>query len=380
MWHKVNYNGETQMSERVMVVEEPIYSIDSVEKSIRQIFKELNIYELLKEKRTILVKPNLLGAHNPDKAVTTHPVVLEAVLRLLQELDKEVVVGDSSGGTVKAEQVWEKTGLKAVCQKYEVRLLDLGSEGISTIKTDLKTLNLSKAAVEWDGIINLAKMKTHSLMLYTGAVKNLFGCIPGLGKSDLHKLFPSPDRFALILTKIYELLRGKIILNIIDGIVGMDGDGPSAGRPYPFGILIASKSASAADLVCSKLMGFKLGQLKYLQDSLKLDNLREDEIVIDEKWKNFKYPNVKIKSVIFSNNMLNSMPRFVKIVINLAFSYYPKFPKKCKMCLMCVKCCPVKALQDKDNRIVLDKNKCIKCMCCHEMCPYSLIAFKRKLF
>ena len=368
------------MPEKVIILEEKSYAIESIEKSIRQIFNDLNIYDLLKEKKTILVKPNLLGAFPPDKAVTTHPVVLEAVIRILQEIEKEIIVGDSSGGTAKAEHVWEKTGLKAVCQKYNVPLLDLGSDGISIIRTDLKTLNFSQTAVECDGIINLAKMKTHSLMLYTGAVKNLFGCIPGLGKSDLHRLYPSPDKFAILLAKIYDVMREKIVINIIDGIVGMDGDGPSAGRPYPFGILVASRKASAADLITSKLMGFNVSQLKYVLDSLKLDNITEADVMIEEKWRNFKYPKVKIKSVIFSNNLLNSMPRFVKIVINLAFSYHPRFPKKCKMCLMCVKCCPVKALQSENNRIQIDKNKCIKCMCCHEMCPDSMISFKKKLF
>ncbi|MCL1826990.1 MAG: DUF362 domain-containing protein [Candidatus Cloacimonetes bacterium] len=368
------------MTKKVIIKENKQYTLPEIEQSIREIFAELCVFDFLKGKKTVLLKPNLLGAHHPDKAVTTHPFVLEAVIRTLKDCEVEIIVGDSSGGTVKAEQVWNVTGLQAVCEKYSVPLVEFGRDGVTVVETAVGTLNFGKTAASCDVIINLPKMKTHSLMLYTGAVKNLFGTIAGLGKSELHKLYPSPESFSDVLTTIYDFYRDKVVLNILDGVVGMHGEGPSAGKPYPFGLIMASRSASAMDAVAAKMMGFQVEQIPYIRESLKIDNIKPEDIAIDQKWQNHIFRKVKINTVLFSNKILNKMPRFVRFVIKLIFSYYPRFSPDCQLCLICVQCCPVKALTVSEKKINLDKSRCIKCLCCHEMCPHSAISFRRKLF
>ena len=364
---------------KVIIKEQKTYNLEEVIANIRVIFTELNIFEKLKDKQTILLKPNLLAPYHPDKAVTTHPVVIEAVIIILKELNKDIAVGDSCGGSHKIQAVWDKTGVLDVCQRHNVRLLEFGKEGVVNIQTDLANFIFDKNVVEYDAIINIAKMKTHSLMLFTGAVKNLYGVIPGLYKTELHKHFIEPENFSFLLSAIYGLLKKNIILNIIDGIVGMDGAGPSGGNPFPFGILLASEKASAVDYVATELMGFEFKDMTYLIDSIKDDNLSISDIIIDDKWKGFKFKNVNLKTVLFRSRIVNKLPKFLSNWFQKLISFYPVMPKSCKLCLVCMQSCPVKVITLKEERLVFDKKDCIKCLCCHELCPDSEIKLKKHL-
>jgi uncharacterized protein (DUF362 family)/NAD-dependent dihydropyrimidine dehydrogenase PreA subunit len=368
--------NEVSLSVKVVIKKQAEYILTEVSKAVKQIFAELKIEEKLKDKKLILLKPNLLGAFSPDRAVTTHPVVLEAVILALKGLGKDIVVGDSPGGTVKTQQVWQVTGLAEVCERQNVPLLDFGKDGVVDLQTEVGKLYFAKNVFECDAIINLAKMKTHSMTLYTGAVKNLYGTIPGLFKSELHKEFPNPKDFAKVLTTIYNLLKDKITLNIIDGIVGMEGAGPSAGDPFPFKVLIASTQATAADYVATQMMGFDFPKIIYLQQCFLDDNLREKDIIISG---NFQYKNIKINTVTLRNTILQNMPGFIKNVLKKIFVYYPAFLPECKLCGVCIESCPVKALSIVNKAITLDKTRCIRCMCCHEMCPHSMVYLRRKL-
>ncbi|MCL2063375.1 MAG: DUF362 domain-containing protein [Candidatus Cloacimonetes bacterium] len=377
------------MKTRVIIKEHKEYILDEIVFSIREFFNEFDLFDKLKDKKLILLKPNLLGAHHPDKAVTTHPVVLEALIMILKDMEKEIIVGDSPGGTAKASVVWKTTGIQEICERHNVRLIDFGKEGIINIQTNLTKFFFDKYIIECDAIINLAKMKTHSLMLYTGAVKNLYGAIPGLYKSELHKQFPSPKEFSSVLSAIYGLLKPSLALNIIDGIIGMEGDGPSAGKPYPFGVLIASEIASATDFVASGLMGFDVDNIVYLKQSLQDDEVkylendidilcREKKLNLQEIKEILNYKKINIKSVIFSNNLLDKLPKFIKNIFKALLDYYPDFNKECQMCLVCAQSCPVQALDSKGNELILNKKKCIKCLCCHEMCQYNAIFLKKR--
>jgi len=367
------------MKTKVIIKEQRQYILSEIVIALHEIFTELHIFEKLKDTKRVLLKPNLLGAHTPDKAVTTHPVVLEAVIKILKNLDKEIIVGDSPGGTVKASHVWKMTGIAEVCIRHDVRLIDFGKEGVVNVKTNIAKFFIDKNVLECDAIINIAKMKTHSLMLYTGAVKNLYGTIPGLYKTELHKDFPTPNDFAPILSSIYGIVKSNIILNIIDGIVGMEGEGPAAGTPYPFGILIASEKASAADYAATQMMGFDFNNIHYLKQSLSEDNILVAEIDINKKYKNFKYPGVQINKVIFRYNLLNKIPNFLINAFKGIFSFYPAFKNECEMCMLCVQSCPAFAIEKNKNKLSLKKNKCIKCLCCHELCPISAIYLKKSM-
>ncbi len=355
------------------------YDLEEILSLFREVFQIDSIKLKLSKCETILIKPNMLGAHSPEKAVTTHPIVLEACIIALKGLNKQLLVGDSPGGVVSASMVWKETGIGEICKKHGISLIDFGKEGVISKEIDGLPLYFEKKVFEVDGIVNLAKMKTHSLMLYTGAVKNFFGLIPGLYKSELHKKFPHPKFFAKVLTTLYEEIKDKILFNVLDGIVGMEGEGPSAGKPKAFNSLFFSESASSIDYLASKMMGFSLDQLDYIQEALKIENIEPLNIkAIPEK--NFSIiKDVEIKEVLFRQKFLDSLPKGTQKLFNLLFNYYPYFLNSCKKCGICVKSCPMQALEFVGiaKKPTLNKSKCIKCMCCHEMCPFHAVIIKK---
>jgi len=367
------------MQAQVSVFEQKEYNLQEIVSHLKPIFSTPHISEKLQKMKVVLVKPNMLGAFAPERAVTTHPVVLECVIKILQEMGCEVVVGDSPGGTVKAQTVWDVCGYTEVCQRFGVPLLDFGKHGIINIHSGELKLYFDKNVWDCDGMINIAKMKTHSMAVYTGAVKNLYGTIPGLYKAELHKLYPSPNEFAKVLSTIYHLLKPKIILNIIDGIVGMDGQGPSAGRPYPFGVLIASENGVAADIVASDIMGFRQEEILYLRQCFEHEDFTLSDMDIQTTQPDKQYQNLNIKTVLLRNRFLNRLPRFVKTIATSLFAYKPGFRPDCALCGVCVNSCPTKALSISNQKVHLENHKCIKCLCCHEVCPSSAVYLKKNI-
>ena len=369
----------THTTSKLFVKELCDYDVSKILNVFTEILNQEPFFSSLKDKNKILIKPNLLGAHHPEKAVTTHPAMLEAMILFLKSLNKEILVGDSPGGVASAPKVWKETGILEVCERHNIKLIDFGKDGIVSKSINNVDFHFEKQLFEVDGIINMAKMKTHSLMLYTGAVKNLYGLIPGLYKSELHKKFPQPKDFANVLGSIYLNFSEKLVFSVLDGIVGMEGEGPASGKPRHFNRIYISEHASAIDFYASKYMGFKIEQLDYLQTALKIDNITPEQIEIEDQFRNQILPDVAIKEVQFRKKFLDSLPPFVKGIFTRLFSYYPYFNKTCVRCAICVKSCPVSALKlEKGDKVpVLDKQKCIKCMCCHELCPYHVVTIKK---
>ena len=337
------------------------------------------LWQKLEGKQKILIKPNLLGAFSPEKAVTTHPVILDAVITILKEMGKEVVMGDSPGGTAPVKQVWQVSGLLELAAKHNIKLIKFGENGVVFKQGDCIDYHLTKDYWDVDGVINVCKYKTHSLMSFTGAIKNLYGLIPGVKKSDYHKEHPDHIRFSKVISELYKLVNEKLTFSIMDGIIGMEGEGPSAGIPRNFGVVFASESASALDYIASSMMGFKPKNLEYILPCLEHDNLNPTDIEISKEWKDFVFTNVKITKVGAIVKILAYSPEFMKNAFRKFFQVYPDFEDGCKKCRICVDSCPVQAmtLTGEDEHPVIDYDKCIKCMCCHEMCPYSVIYAKK---
>lgn len=335
--------------------------------------------EQLPNAKRILVKPNLLGAFEPGKAVTTHPAVVEETVRLLQEMGRDVLLGDSPGGSAPLSHVLEVTGMRGVAERTGVEIVDFKQAGMREVTRNGVQLWITKAFDDSDAVVNLCKFKTHSLMLYTGAVKNLYGLIPGMKKSLYHKEYPRPEDFTAVLRAMYEVARDKIAFNVLDGVLGMEGEGPSGGEPRAFGFLAASQSASALDYAASRMMGFKLSQLAYVQVALHVDGVLPSRIEIAPEWRDFAFENVDTQSVKLRHTLAESAPPFVRALLRRFFDLYPSFTSDCKRCRICVESCPVQALTlDKSgDRPVLDKQACIRCMCCHEMCPHHAVKIEK---
>lgn len=329
--------------------------------------------KLSKAKR-VLVKTNALGAFAPERSVTTHPAVLEAVIKHLLNKGKEVWLGDSPGGSVGFDQVFETCGYKALADKYRIKLVNLSTSGFREVISEGYPLRISDAIWRCGAVINVAKYKTHSLMAFTGALKNLYGLVPGMVKTEYHKEFPDTGSFASMLVALYGAARGRITYSIIDGITGMDGAGPSAGTPRNFGLLFGSTSIPALDHVASKIMGFQINDVPYLFDALHKDGILPSSIHIPTSFRGYRIPDAEIRTARLRSGALKFVPRFAAKAFKKVYDIHPYVGPDCKKCGICVKSCPVQAIAWQDNGFpLIDPKACIKCMCCHELCPHQKI-------
>ena len=329
----------------------------------------------------VLLKVNLLMKKRPEEAVTTHPSVVEAVVRLVQEAGGIPIIGDSPGGpyTVSALQaIYTRSGLGEVAERTGAILNeDVGQTTIQYPEGKLvKSLIVTNCVLNADVIIPLSKLKTHGMMTFTGAVKILFGVIPGLLKAEYHlKMFKISD-FADLLVDIATWVRPT--LSIMDGIVGMEGDGPSAGRPRDIGALILSTDPFALDVVAADLIGLKPEKVPTLMAARArglTSRLNEIQLKGDSRslWRiqDFLIP----KAV--STNFLDMVPlphNVKKFVLNRVRPRPIFVNETCVGCKDCVNNCPPKALTMNENEgPIVDLEACIRCFCCQELCPHQSV-------
>ncbi len=324
--------------------------------------------------KIILLKPNLLGAFAPENAVTTHPIVLEAVIQILQTIKCTILIGDSPGGSLNYEAVLQKCGIRQVADKYQVEIVNLNKYQVISTNNSGFSIAYTGLYEEVDYIINLAKYKTHSLMQFTGAVKNLYGLVPGLKKADYHREYPNSQKFAQFLAKLYETLKGKVLFSVIDGILGMEGKGPSGGKARNFGYLFASECPSSLDYVAAYMMGFKPLDIELIRLTMEIDGVLPSRIASNYLWQENIISNVDTGIVKLRSKILNNIPNSFNKVFKSLFWYKPLISDQCKKCNICLNSCPVNAIKVSDNGdLKIDDKLCIRCLCCHEFCPHQAI-------
>jgi len=330
----------------------------------------------------ILIKPNLLSPREPEKAVTTHPEVVKAVIKLVKKAEAVPIVGDSPGGAIRnIQNLWEKTGMLEVCRKENVELVNFeaaGSQEFDINDENVRKVNFSNAVLNCDGIINLAKLKTHSLISFSAGVKNLYGCVPGITKVEYHKLASKNTEFADLLANIYDFLKHKIRFTLIDGILAMEGDGPSSGNIRKMDLIAASQDTVLLDAFLLDALGKDISK-NFVLNSLNItkEQLKRVELIGANphsfNFEDFKFPSLR---------KLDYVPKAMVQFIGSFLWVKAKIDKKlCRKCTLCVKSCPVKAITQKDeiSLPVVDESKCISCFCCHEFCPHKAVGFRKSL-
>lgn len=361
------------------------YELDLVRSAIDQTFENLGgIEKFVKPGMKVLFKVNLLIKKKPEEAVTTHPVFVEAVTRAVQEAGGIVTIADSPGGPYlknRLKGIYSACGLQEVAERtgaalnYDISYRDVSFPQGSTIKS----FKIITPVVESDLVINLPKLKTHALALYTGAVKNIFGVVPGTYKIEHHLRMPEKGDFCSMLVDLCRAVNPG--LSIIDGITAMEGTGPSAGTPRNLGIVAASENPFALDLAMCMMLGFNLAYVPTLSDSVKRGLCPADasgiqivgESLRDLIVEDFEKPLSERRS-----RLGKYLPAFLKK--GLKDSVRPKPVFLWEICTGCRNCgdnCPPQAIHfEKDNPIV-NLNQCIRCFCCHELCPAKAIEIKR---
>lgn len=332
---------------------------DDLAGPINQIFQT---FPLSMEGKKVLIKPNIVLGRRPEGAATTHPGVVQTVIgECLRRGAQTIWVGDNSGGLPEwSHSAAKKAGLTGQSPDYfqdiskEASQVDLGLPS-------LPPLLVSKKVLEADLIINIPKLKTHPLVGYTACIKNMFGVVIGLDKARVHSLIRHPARLAEFLVLLYK--RFLPSLNIVDGILAMEGEGPSHGKPKKLGKLLAGYNGAAVDVVIASMLGINPDNQPYYQF------LRDNGLVPASLSGIFKEGCFQILKD-FDLPVLNTLNQGE--LRTLLKSHGPLKPElkeeKCIKCRKCYDICLQKAITFEDYPAI-DYEKCIACWCCYEMCP-----------
>jgi len=375
--------GETSKS-RVALVRCESYDLDLVRAGVRRGLELLGgAARFARAGEKIVLKPNLLVGRSPSRAVNTHPAVFQAVAEAFAETGAGLSFGDSPGFGPLGSAA-RRAGLADVADALGIPNADF-SHGRHVGFPEgrlIKQFTIANGAHDADGLISLPKLKTHGLTRITGAIKNQFGCVPGVLKPEFHARLSNADVFSQMLVDLNRLLRSRLF--VMDGIVAMEGNGPQGGSPRPMNVLLLSEDPVALDTVVCRLVDldpslvlpirygveFGLGistGIEILGDPIESSVVRDFDV------------NRSPRSTTSGPGRPSRIARRLMVpkpVIDVA---------RCTRCGTCVSVCPVdpKAVafpgEDRSKTPVHSYDRCVRCYCCQELCPENAIDIRTPL-
>lgn len=337
-----------------------------------------------RESPETVLKPNFLRPTPIKAAVTTHPEIIRAVADFARRSGARKVIVTDSPGMGTARKCAAKLDLELDGDVFEVTDADdpIFCEGIDK---DFGKIRLSERMVNADMLINVAKVKTHAQMGMTLAVKNTFGTVVGMDKAQWHfRAGRDPLKFAGLVVRIHEKIAPG--LNILDGIVGMEGNGPGSGDPRPLGFLMASPNAYALDTVLCRTLGVDPLSVYTLKAAEQMGIFSGDTPIeiVGPPVSTLRPTRPWRPARPVTSRMVGT--RWLSPVLESFLSVSPRIDKKkCTLCLRCIECCAAGALtrEDASNEklgfIKIDNKKCISCFCCQEMCPVGAVTVRASL-
>lgn len=360
------------------------YRRDAVEHSVGRALDLLGgPGEIVGRGRSVFIKVNALRPSSPEKGITTHPEVVRALVRQLGPLTGNIVIGDSPGGPFRPsllKRTYEKTGFARVAEETGASLgLDTSVRPVTVPgAARLKSISICGAMLEADHLISVSKFKTHMLVNITGAIKNLYGAVPGMTKFAYHSRFPKEDDFADLLVDV--LLAANPCFHLVDAVVGMDGNGPSRGDTRKMGIIAAGSDAFAVDKVMMDLVGLEPRVNRPLaaaaERGLCPANGTGVKTVGDDPGSlavhGFRLPDKK--------DFSTRIPPFIQKRFGYLLSLRPSPAQgRCTGCGECERLCPAEAITVTDGLARVDARNCVRCYCCYELCGEDAIDLKRPL-
>jgi len=372
-----------EITPTVAIVKAHGYDIEEIKNAVGKSLDLLGGLDyFIKPGARVFLKINHLSPASPaDRAIVTHPVFTEAIIDLLKRRATAITVGDDIDG--ENEEGFDVSGYREMCARTGVSLINLKRAGFVPVKCQgkiLQELYISRAAREADIIINLAKVKTHSLTTLTCSIKNMYGLVPCGLRRRYHGDYPKIEDFSQMLVDIYEVSRAE--LTIVDGIIAMEGEGPGSGRPKHLGIVMAGRDGVAVDAVVGKTIGLN-------PENVSTTRLAGERGLGTADLGKITILGVKLEEVIASRFKLPAASS--QAFVGMTPRYFSRFVieqisprpvilnKKCVACAECVAACPTSAASIQQGTAVINYSKCIRCMCCHEVCRYAAIVPRRQI-
>jgi uncharacterized protein (DUF362 family)/ferredoxin len=357
------------------------YSGEALDVALKEAVDAIGGLDWVEPGMNVAVKVNLAAAKAPEFAVCTDPAAVCALCRMLVARGAKVTVGDSPAGLFNPailERTYAQTGMTRVletgaklnydCTQYEAAF----QEGVAA-KRFTRTAWLRDA----DAVIDFAKLKTHGMMALTGAVKNLYGTVPGTVKLEYHYLHANHAEFADMLVDLYEYTAPK--LSLIDAVVAMDGNGPTSGRPRRANAIIASLSGHEADVAACAILGLNPAEVPTMERAAArgLVDLDIGKIAVYGDPFEFTIPNCELMPRTEITSIKNARGVSVSLM-RMVLKRRPEVKKDaCVGCAECAKLCPAKAIEMKNRLPIIDRKKCIRCFCCQEFCPKGAMRVHR---
>ena len=362
------------------------YEYATVRKALTEAIDAVGGLDFVKKGMKIALKANLVSFAAPEKAVTTHPTVLAVLCDLLTERGATVVIGDSPGGLYNAAfvgKVYRACGLLTLEREGVTLNRDFSQKEASFPDAkELKTFVYTSYLDDCDAIIDVCKLKTHGMMGMSSAAKNLFGVIPGTVKPEYHFRFPTYERFADMIVDLNDYF--KPALAICDAVVGMEGNGPTAGKPRKIGALLASTSTHKLDLLAARIIGLSKEQVPTLLAAHRRGYIPDtaEELSVDGEVASLlidDFDNVAtLHSLGFSGASGSVLGGIFGKVAASVLTARPRLKKKeCVGCNLCGQICPARAIKIVEGKAVIDRSLCIRCFCCQEFCPKGAMKVHR---
>jgi uncharacterized protein (DUF362 family) len=297
-----------------------------IEMAVTEALELSGCMERIKTESNVILKPNLI-TDNPDyikRGANTSTDVIIALLKILEKKKAKVYIGESEVGTPisgrKLAKAWEYMNLYEIADKYNAELLNFSNDRKINVKVNglfFKKLEISKTAYESDLIINIPKIKTHKYATLTCSMKNMFGAIPEPRRVIYHR------KLHKAIADINKVFNNKII-SVVDGTIGMEGDGPLYGTPVRLNLILASDDQVALDTVVCKIIGLDYEKIRYIKYGRRLGLGSWDNInVVGENISTVKRDFKKVRFNlyrVFENAVMKSP--LVYVVVTPAFQKY----------------------------------------------------------